>query len=196
MASISRQMATDETFDFMSQDPTDGLTENADAYISSIQSVKDAFASLTSGESINYKDFYNMMDFMYQNIPESAGKTKWETLAETLGVATDAFKSYEDFVNAAVSASDEFGSVSMDNLAGIGVSMDGMVDSMSQGLSKVAEQQIAYLERLKATLVAMKALEELGSLDLDLGLTNIGITGENGEILTLSNVIDNWDYLE
>lgn len=152
-------------FDFMNQDPTDGLTQNFDTFVGSIEQVQGIFESFKAGEAIGYRDFYNMMDFINN-------QGQWDTLATNLG-KTGA--KYEDFVNTIVSNTDKWGKV---DIAGVAAEMDisvdaamsAMQDSMSDSLAQVAKDQIKYLSGLEKMLEAMLVLEEMGNIELSIDL--------------------------
>jgi len=57
-------------FNFMDKEPTSGLTDNFDNFVKQIDKVKTTFSTFKSKGEVGYKDFLNMMDFIY----ERAGK--------------------------------------------------------------------------------------------------------------------------
>ena len=201
MAKISRQSADDATFNFMGQDSTRGWTENADTLLESIDTVKTAFGDLSSKKSIDFQDFYNLMDFMYKNTKTpDVSDEKW--LINTLGIgeaslskligATDTAQTvYEDFITTMISSSKKFGEIDGKALVKLGISVDTMSKGMSKSLETVAKDQIAYLESVREMLVAFQALENLP--DISLGLSIYADNGK-GEELTLDNLF-NWQSL-
>lgn len=200
MAATSRLNENDPLFNFMDQDSTRGFAAGADQMISSIDKVKSTFSSITAGEQILADDFYNMMDFMYNNRAEGMqGLDDSSWLANVLGVTPEAIQQlsnktgeatsvYEAFVNAVVSSSGELGKVDTEVLLEMGISMDTMSSSMSASLKEVAQDQIKFLENLRKTLEAYKALEDIGTIEMG----TISIGGEN-----VSINLDNFeDYLD
>ena len=194
MAATSRLNENDPIFNFMDQDSTRGFAAGADQMISSIDKVKSTFSSITAGEQILADDFYNMMDFMYNNRAE--GMQDWDDstwLANALGITPEALNefeaktgkaihTYEDFVNAVVSSSGELGKVDTEVLLEMGISMDTMSSSMSDSLQTVAQQQIDFLTNMRKTLEALQALDSIE--DISIGL---GFTASDGTEVTLAN---------
>lgn len=143
-------------FTFMNQDPTDGMTANFDNFLTQLETVKTVFDNFSAGESIEYKQWFNMMDFLNE-------QGQWDNFAAHM---TNAEMSYETFVNSVVENTDEWGKV---NIAGVaaemGISVEAataaMTEGMSEGLKAVAKEQINYLTGLEKMLEAMIALEGL-----------------------------------
>ena len=187
MSKIALFNKDDPLFNFMDQDPTKGLALTAQSMADTIDKVKDAFESLKDGENISATDFYNMMDFMY----EYTGG--WDKLVDILGISDAALAElginakigedvYGQFVNAIVGQSKILGEVDADVLMKLGISAEGMAKGMSESLKVVAEDQIKQLKSIRETLVAMKQLEALGGINLDLG-----INAADGTALTVFN---------
>lgn len=174
-------------FNFMDKEPTEGITDNFDSYLDTIDTVKTAFSSLKSGEPIGYKDFYNMMDFIND-------QGQWENFSKHL---SDGNIKYEDFVNSVVENTGKLGKVDIKGIAvsmGISVdaAMDAMSGSMAAGLKQVAQDQIKYLSGLEAMLEAMAALESIPNIDLSL---NIDINGDKKDD-TLDQLYESWTQFE
>ena len=187
MSKIALFNKDDPLFNFMDQDPTKGLALTAQSMADTIDKVKDAFESLKDGENISATDFYNMMDFMYKY---TGG---WDNLVNALGISDAALTKlginakagedvYSQFVNAIVGQSKILGEVDADVLMKLGISAEGMAKGMSESLKVVAEDQIDQLKSIRETLVAMKKLEALGDIELDLG-----INATDGTALTVFN---------
>lgn len=171
MAKIAMFNPDDPLFNFMDQDPSRGMALTAQSMVDTIDKVKDAFSTLKDGENIAATDFYNMMDFMYDQLGS------WDNFANALGISdatlakldistTEGANIYEKFVNAIVSQSKILGEVDADVLMNLGLSAENMADGMSESLKAVADDQIKQLEAMKTTLLAMKELE---NLDINLG---------------------------
>ena len=187
MSKIALFNKDDPLFNFMDQDPTKGLALTAQSMADTVDKVKDAFESLKDGENISATDFYNMMDFMY----EYTGG--WDNLVDALGISDAALTKlginaevgedvYSQFVNAIVGQSKILGEVDADVLMKLGISAEGMAKGMSESLKVVAEDQIKQLKSIRETLVAMKKLEALEDIKLDLG-----INAADGTALTVFN---------
>ena len=187
MSKIALFNKDDPLFNFMDQDPTKGMALTAQSMADTIDKVKDAFESLKDGENISATDFYNMMDFMY----EYTGG--WDNLVDALGISDAALTKlginaeagedvYSQFVNAIVGQSKILGEVDADVLMKLGISAEGMAKGMSESLKVVAEDQIKQLKSIRETLVAMKKLEALEDIKLDLG-----INAADGTALTVFN---------
>jgi hypothetical protein len=172
MAKIAMFNPDDPLFNFMDQDPSRGMALTAQSMVDTIDKVKEAFSTLKDGENIAATDFYNMMDFMYDQLGS------WDNFANALGISdatlaklkistTEGANIYEQFVNAIVSNSKILGEVDADVLMNLGLSAENMSKGMSESLKAVADDQIKQLEAMKTTLLAMKELEKL---DIDLGL--------------------------
>ena len=171
MAKIAMFNPDDPLFNFMDQDPSRGMALTAQSMVDTIDKVKEAFSTLKDGENIAATDFYNMMDFMYDQLGS------WDNFAKALGISdatlakldistTEGANIYEKFVNAIVSNSKILGEVDADVLMNLGLSAENMSKGMSESLKAVADDQIKQLEAMKTTLLAMKELE---NLDINLG---------------------------
>lgn len=171
MAKIAMFNPDDPLFNFMDQDPSRGMALTAQSMVDTIDKVKEAFSTLKDGENIAATDFYNMMDFMYDQLGS------WDNFANALGISdatlaklnistTEGANIYEQFVNAIVSNSKILGEVDADVLMNLGLSAENMSKGMSESLKAVADDQIKQLEAMKTTLLAMKELE---NLDINLG---------------------------
>ena len=171
MAKIAMFNPDDPLFNFMDQDPSRGMALTAQSMVDTIDKVKEAFSTLKDGENIAATDFYNMMDFMYDQLGS------WDNFANALGISdatlaklnistTEGANIYEKFVNAIVSNSKILGEVDADVLMNLGLSAENMSKGMSESLKAVADDQIKQLEAMKTTLLAMKELE---NLDINLG---------------------------
>ena len=176
-------------FTFMEQDATKGLTKNFDNFVNQIDTVKNAFSSFKEQQSISYQDFYNLMDFINQ----SADGKGFENFVKNTSAAQ---MQYEDFVNAVVAKSKEWGKVDIGTIAAqMGISVDtamqSMVDGMAEGLRDVATSQIKYLSGLEKMLEALAALENIGDVDLKLGIAIPTDDGQQVE-LTLANIAQYW----
>ena len=176
MAKIAMFNPDDPLFNFMDQDPSRGMALTAQSMVDTIDKVKEAFSTLKDGENIAATDFYNMMDFMYDQLGS------WDNFANALGISdatlaklnistTEGANIYEQFVNAIVSNSKILGEVDADVLMDIGLSVENMAGGMSDSLKQVANDQIEQLKAMRQTLVAMKELEELGDIEFGFGLT-------------------------
>ena len=171
MAKIAMFNPDDPLFNFMDQDPSRGMALTAQSMVDTIDKVKEAFSTLKDGENIAATDFYNMMDFMYDQLGS------WDNFANALGISdatlaklnistTEGANIYEKFVNAIVSNSKILGEVDANVLMNLGLSAENMSKGMSESLKAVADDQIKQLEAMKTTLLAMKELE---NLDINLG---------------------------
>ena len=177
-------------FTFMEQEPTDGLTANFDNFKDQINSVTDAFEAFKSKEAIDYKDFYNMMDFINE-------QGQWKSFTEKVNKAG---LDYEQFVNSVVSNTDEWGKVDIGSVAAeLGISVDAamtaMSESMTDSLTQTAKEQVKYLSGLEAMLEAMAALE---GLNTKYGIS-FDITYKDGDKIKsfegIQNVIDYYNQL-
>ena len=172
-------------FNFMDKNVARGYSDSFDSYLGSIEKVQSALSSLNSNEYIGYQDFYNMMDFLNT-------QGQWDAFATKVGIAGT---KYEDFVNSVVKNTDKWGQVNIAGIAAemgvsVDVAMDAMKGSMTEGLKKVAQQQIKYLSGLEAMLKAIVALEAIGKLKL-----SMDIELEDGSIIKISEVADKWKEL-
>ena len=178
-------------FTFMEQEPTDGLTANFDNFKDQIDSVADAFKAFKSKEAIDYKDFYNMMDFINE-------QGQWESFTNKVKKAG---LDYEQFVNSVVSNTDEWGKVDIGSVAAeLGISVDAamtaMSESMTDGLKEVANQQVKYLGGLEKMLEAMVALEGLNvEAGIDFSISYTNDTGETETFNTWQTAIDYYNKL-
>ena len=165
----ARLDAESSIFNFMDQDWGGAGADTFDSFVGSVDKVKSALQSLKEGEYIDYKDFANMISFL-----NSSGQ--WDSFAANTEAAG---MSYEEFVRSVVAHTDELGKVNLKGIAtemGVGVdaAMESMSGSMSEGLKKVAEEQIKYLKGLEGMLKAMVALEAMGELDLSISIDTNG----------------------
>jgi len=48
-------------FNFMDRSSTDGMTENFDRFVGTIDKVKNALTGLRDSEQMGYNDFYNLI---------------------------------------------------------------------------------------------------------------------------------------
>ena len=174
-------------FDFMGQEPTDGLTKNFDKFLSSIDTVKSAFSTLQSGGSIGYDQFYNMVDFL----------DKFANNGQLASALHDKGQSISDFANAVVLSSKEIGKADLGTVAAqLGVSMSEaaqmMGGDMEQGLKAVAEQQVKYLTGLEGMLKALAAMDGLNAeADIAFTFTYDGV--ENN--VEFGKILDTWKNL-
>ena len=198
MAKIAMFNNDDPLFKFMDQDPTKGYGLSAESMAKSIDKVKDSFKSIRKKKNISSSDFYNMMDFMYDQLGD------WDSFASALGISDatlaklkvsteEGVDIYSSFVNAIVSQSKELGEVDADVLIGLGLSAKKMAGGMSKSLKEVADDQIAQLNALRETLVAMKSMEELGNIELGLGLDFTAKDGTEIDLLNFDKYLDEFD---
>lgn len=175
-------------FDFMGQESTDGLTKNFDKFLSSIDTVKSAFATLQSGGSIGYDQFYNMVDFL----------DKFANNGQLANALHEKGQTINDFANAVVLSSKEIGKADLGTVAAqLGVSMSEasqmMGGDMEQGLKAVAEQQVKYLTGLESMLKAMAAMD---GLNAEAGIAfTYTVNGEQNDVKA-GEILKTWQGLD
>lgn len=178
-------------FAFMEQDSVNGLTKNFDKFVDGIDKAKDAISGLKTSKTMGYNDFFNILD----TISKSGN---WETVAKNMGLAQEFVDDYNHFATSVVSASEEIGKIDAKGLAKVGLDVStaakGMAEGMADGLKETAKSQIKYLSGLEQMLLALQALEGIGDISLDLGISfESSIDGPID--LTLANISKYWQEI-
>ena len=178
-------------FAFMEQDATSGLTKNFDKFVSQIDKVKSALQGLKDTGKIGYNDFFNILDYLGES-------GQWKQVATNMGLAQKFVEDYRLFGTELASTTETIGQIDAKSFASIGMDVSTaateMADGMNKGLKETARSQIEYLSGIEQMLLALQALEGIGDINLDLGISFE--SSVDGPVdLTLANISKYWQEI-
>jgi hypothetical protein len=121
------------------------------------------------------------------------GLTK-DAVLQLSTAADEASFVYRDFVNGIMESHGKLGTIDGKVLANLGINITSMATGFGEGVKKVAEEQIKFLQGIRVFLVAMKEMSDLEDIKIPLSFDFINNKGEESDALTLDDLI-NWNSI-
>ena len=183
------EMADATEFAFMEQDGYDGKADTFDKFTENVIKAKEALGAFKKGGKVAHADLTAMFDVIKSS--DSGIKAFNDALAGTN-------LKIDDMLNTALRLN-KLGEIDIGEITAkwgidIETATSAMTEGMSASLQATAKDQIKYLSGLEAMLMAMVAMEELGSTKLGL---EIDITGDGkADVIYLKDVHEAWMALQ
>lgn len=167
------QIADTSKYDFMNVDPFDGLADNfeniTDSFESAINSLKSAFEE---GGTINYKDFFQIFNWMRDN----------DTTGDFVKYIESTGRSLDDFTEQILSFMDMTGEIDLSKAFGsMNIGLEGFSGQMGKTFNEIASKQAEYWEDTADMLEKASKIADLTASGATITLPTIGFDAETND---------------